>query len=216
MLLYHSFRFQPRTLLGSGMVVCYRLASRSHGTPDWIVLRPVFPGTQHWEGLKSILVAVLYAALTMVQHNRLVLPHNSIQGLHFNAMGATRTQFRTLLTLMVLCVQALRPTIKVYMHECLRLKDYTATVSAASRLKCSIATCTIIPSCQPTKRPLTLHSSIICELMAGAHALCGWSSCALWLELMYFLASEHSWLFPCHFAQAMSSRYLKSKTTAAK
>ena len=31
-------------------------------------------------------------------------------------MGATHTQTCTLLTLLVLCVQALRPTIKVYMH----------------------------------------------------------------------------------------------------
>ena len=119
------------------------------------------------------MVAVRYAMLTTVQHNRLVLPHNSIRGLHFNAMGATHTQSRTLITLMVLCVQALRPTIKVYMHGHLRLKDYTATALAASRLQCSVATCTIIPSCQPTKRPLTLHSSIICELMAGAHAFFG-------------------------------------------
>ena len=124
---------------------------RSHGMPDWIVLRPVFPGTRHWKGLTSTVVAVPYAALTTVQHYRLVLPHNSIRGQHFNAMGATRTQTHTLLTLLVLCVQALRPTIKVYMHGRLRLKDYTATASAASRLQCSIATCTIMPSRQPTK-----------------------------------------------------------------
>ena len=30
-----------------------------------------------------------------------------------------------------------------------------------------------MPSRQPTKGPLTLHSSIICELMAGAHAFFG-------------------------------------------
>ena len=88
-------------------------------------------------------------------------------------MGATRTQTNTLLTLLVLCVQALRPTIKVYMHGHLRLKDYTATASEASRLQCSVATCTFRPSRQPTKGPLTLHSSIICELMAGAHAFFG-------------------------------------------
>ena len=80
----------------------------------------------------SIVVAVPYTALTTVQPYRLVLPHNSVQGLHFYAMGATRTQTRTLLTLMVLCVQVLRPTIKVYMHVHLVLTDYTATVSAAS------------------------------------------------------------------------------------
>ena len=87
----------------------------------------------------------------MVQHNRLVLPRNSIRGQHFNAMGATRTQTRTLLPLLVPCVQALRPTIKVYMHGHLRLKDYTATALAASQLQCSIVTCTIMPSRQPTK-----------------------------------------------------------------
>ena len=88
-------------------------------------------------------------------------------------MGATRTQTNTLLTLLVLCVQALRPTIKVYMHGRLRLTDYTVAASAASRLQCSVATCTFMPSRQPTKGPLTLHSSIICELMAGAHAFFG-------------------------------------------
>ena len=102
-----------------------------------------------------------------------MLPHNSIQGLHFYAIGATHTQTRTLLTLVVLCVQALRPTIKVYMHRHLELVDYTATASAASQLQCSIATCTIMPSRQPTKLPPTLHSSIICELMTGAHAFFG-------------------------------------------
>ena len=66
-------------------------------------------------------------------------------------MGATRTQTYTLLTLLVLCVQALRPTIKVYMHGRLRLKDYTVTASAASQLQCSVATWTLMPSRQPTK-----------------------------------------------------------------
>ena len=88
-------------------------------------------------------------------------------------MGATRTQTDTLLTLLVLCVQALRPTIKVYMHGRLKLTDFTVAASAASRLQCSVATCKFMPSRQPTKRPLTLHSSIICELMAGAHAFFG-------------------------------------------
>ena len=119
--------------------------------PDWIVLRPVFPGTLHWKGLTSKVVAIPYAALTTVQHSRLVLPHNSVWGLHFNAMGTTRTQTRTLFPLLVPCVQDLRPTIKVYMHGHLRLKDYTATASAASRLQCSVATCTLMPSHQPTK-----------------------------------------------------------------
>ena len=119
------------------------------------------------------MVAVPYVALTTVQHSRLVLPHNSIRGQHFNAMGAIRTQTCTLLTLLVPCVQALRPKIKVYMHGHLGLKYYTATALAASRLQCSVATCTLMPSRQPTKGPLTLHSSVICELMAGAHAFFG-------------------------------------------
>ena len=81
MLLHHSFRLQPRTLFGSRLVVCYRLAShRSHGTPDWIVLRPVFPSTRHWKGLTSIVVAVLYVSLTTVQHSRLVLPPTASGG----------------------------------------------------------------------------------------------------------------------------------------
>ena len=88
-------------------------------------------------------------------------------------MGATRTQTNILLTLLVLCVQALRPTIKVYMHGRLKLTDFTVAASAASRLQRSVATCTFMPSRQPTKGPLTLHSSIIFELMAGAHAFFG-------------------------------------------
>ena len=72
-------------------MVCYRL-HRPHGMPDWIVFRPVGPGTQRWKGLTSTGVAKPYAALTLVQHNRLVLPHNSVQGLHSYAMGTTRTQ----------------------------------------------------------------------------------------------------------------------------
>ena len=99
----------------------------------------------------STVVAVPYAALTTVQPYRPVLPHNSIRGLHYYAMGATHTQTRTLLTLMVLCVQALRPSMKVNMHEHLELMDYNATASAASQLQCSIATCTYMPSHQPTK-----------------------------------------------------------------
>ena len=132
-------------------MVCYQLTRWSHNVPVWIVVCAVIPDTWHWKGLTSTVVAVPYAALTTVQHNRLVLPHNSIQGLHFYAMGATRTQTRTLLTLMVLCVQALRPTIKIYMHGCLVLTDYTATALAASRLQCSIATCTFTPSRPPPK-----------------------------------------------------------------
>ena len=37
-------------------------------------------------------VTVPYAALTPVQHNRLVPPRNSVRGQHSYAMGATRTQ----------------------------------------------------------------------------------------------------------------------------
>ena len=42
-------------------------------------------------------VAKPYAGLTTVQPYRPVLPHNSIRGLHYYAMGATRTQTRILL-----------------------------------------------------------------------------------------------------------------------
>ena len=76
---------------------CYQLESRSHGTPVWIVLCPLFPGTRHWMGLTSTVVAKPYVALTTVQNYRPVLPRNSIQGLHYNAMGATHTQTRILL-----------------------------------------------------------------------------------------------------------------------
>ena len=48
-------------------------------------------------GLLSTVVAKPYAALTTVQNYRPVLPHNSIRGLHYNAMGATHTQTRILL-----------------------------------------------------------------------------------------------------------------------
>ena len=40
----------------------------------------------------STVVAVPYVALTTVQPFRPVLPHNSIQGLHYYAMDATPTQ----------------------------------------------------------------------------------------------------------------------------
>ena len=59
------------------------------------------------------------------------------------------------------------------MHGRLRLKDYTATASTAIQLQRSIATCTSIPSRQPTKSPLTLASSYSIELIAGAHAFFG-------------------------------------------
>ena len=91
-LLHHSFRFQPRTEFGNRLVVRYQLESRSHGKPVWIVLCPLFPGTWYWMGLMSTVVTEPYAALTTVQSYWPLLPHNSIQGLHFNATGATSTQ----------------------------------------------------------------------------------------------------------------------------
>ena len=78
-------------------MVCHQLASRSHGMPVWIVLCPLIPGTWHWMGLTSTVVSEPYAALTTVQIFWPVLPLNSIRGLHYNAMGATRTQTRILL-----------------------------------------------------------------------------------------------------------------------
>ena len=54
-------------------------------------------------------------ALTTVEGLRPVLPHNSIWGLHFYAMGTTRTQASTLLVLLVLMKLALRPQVRVYM-----------------------------------------------------------------------------------------------------
>ena len=78
--MHHSFRFQPRTEFGNRLVVCYQLESRSHGTPVWIVLCPLFPGTQHWMGLMSTVVSKPNTALTTVQSSWLVLPCNSIGG----------------------------------------------------------------------------------------------------------------------------------------
>ena len=78
-------------------MVCYQLTSWSHGMPVWIVLLPVIPGTWHWKGLSSKVVAEPYAALTTVQNYRPVLPYNSVRGLHYYAMGATRTQTHILL-----------------------------------------------------------------------------------------------------------------------
>ena len=77
--------------------------------PAWIVLRPVIPGTWHWKGLMSTGVAEPYMALTPVQDYRPVQPHNSVRGLYYCAMGATRTQASTLLMLLVLLLLALRP-----------------------------------------------------------------------------------------------------------
>ena len=85
------------------------MVCHSHSVLAWIVLRPVIPGTWHWRGLISTVVSVPYVALTTVQPYRPVLPHNSIQGLHYNAMGATHTQTRILLQMQVLYIRALRP-----------------------------------------------------------------------------------------------------------
>ena len=84
--------------------------------PDWIVLRPVIPGTWHWKGLTSTVVAKPYAALTTVQYYWPVLPHNSICGLHYYAMGAMHTLTHTLLQTLVLLVTAVRPDIAIYIH----------------------------------------------------------------------------------------------------
>ena len=89
---HRSFQFEPRIEFGSRLVVCYQLASRSHGTPVWIVLCPLIPGTRHWMGLMSTVVAKPYAALTTVQNYRPVLPHNSIRGHHYSDMSAASTQ----------------------------------------------------------------------------------------------------------------------------
>ena len=43
-------------------------------------------------GLLSTVVAKPNAAFTTVQNYRPVLPHNSVRGLHYNAMGAILTQ----------------------------------------------------------------------------------------------------------------------------
>ena len=64
----------------------------------------------------STVVAEPYAVLTMVQGHRSVLPHNSIWGLRFYAMGAKSTQISTLMMLLVLMKLALRPQVRVYMH----------------------------------------------------------------------------------------------------
>ena len=84
--------------------------------PAWIVLHPVIPGTWHWRGLTNTVVAEPYSALTTVQDYRPVQPRNSVQGLHYCAMGATRTQASTLLVLLVLTMLALCPQVQVYMH----------------------------------------------------------------------------------------------------
>ena len=61
----------------------------------------------------STVVAEPYAALTTVQDYRPVQPSTSIWGLHYCAMGATRTQASTLLVLLVLKMLALRPQVRV-------------------------------------------------------------------------------------------------------
>ena len=60
-------------------------------------------------------VAEPYMELTTVQDLRPVLPHSSILGLHYYAMGATCTQASILLVLLVLVMLALCPQVQVYM-----------------------------------------------------------------------------------------------------
>ena len=64
----------------------------------------------------STVVAEPYPALTTIQGHRPVLPHKSIQGLHYYAMGTTRAQASTLMVLLVLTKIALCPQVRVYMH----------------------------------------------------------------------------------------------------
>ena len=111
--------------------------------------------------------------------------HNSIWGRHHYTTGATCTQTCTLVTVLVPYIQALHPTIRVYIDGQLNLMDYPATALTANRLQCSSATYTRIPSHQPTKYALTLVSTSNAELLAGAHS---------------FLVSGHSWLLPCHYS----------------
>ena len=91
---------------GSQLVVC-----QSHSMPAWIVFRLTSPCTWHRRGLTSTVVAKTYAALATVQDYRPVQPRNSNQGLHYCAMGATRTQASTLLVLLVLTKLAWRPQV---------------------------------------------------------------------------------------------------------
>ena len=81
----------------------------------------------------STVVAKPYAALTTVQDYRPVQPRNSVRGLLYCAMGATRTQTYTLLQTLVLLVTAVSPDIAVYIHGRLWNLDYTAATSATSR-----------------------------------------------------------------------------------
>ena len=71
----------------------------------------------------STVVTKPYTMLTMAQDYRPVLPHNSIRGLHYYAMGATRTQASTLMVLLVLIELVLCPQARVYMHGRLYTRD---------------------------------------------------------------------------------------------
>ena len=81
----------------------------------------------------STVVAVPYAALTTVQEHRPVLPHNSVWGLNYYAMGATCTQTRILLQMFVLSLIILHPQFRFHMHGRLDTMDYTAATLAASQ-----------------------------------------------------------------------------------
>ena len=69
------------------------------------------------------MVAEPYMVLTTVQGLMPMLPHNNVQGLHYYAIGATRTQASTLLVLLVLAKLASHPQVQVYMHGQLKTRD---------------------------------------------------------------------------------------------
>ena len=90
------------------------------------------------------MVAEPYAALFTVQDGRPVLHHNSIQGLHYYAMGAIHTQASTLLVLLVLTNLVLHPQVQVYMLGQLETRDKAPTTTATEQLQSSQATTTSI------------------------------------------------------------------------
>ena len=106
-----------------------------------------------------------------------------------------------LLTVLVLYIQVLRPTIRLYMLGQLGLTDYAADTLTASQLQCSSATFTSIPGCHPTKNPLTLATVSNSELIAGAYS---------------FFAMGHSRLLPCHYFSYMKNQPAMRTWTAQK
>ena len=103
-------------------------------------------------------------------------PHNSIRGWHHYTTGLTCALAHTLLTILVLYIQALRPTINVYMLGRLVIIDSTAATSTASQMQRSGATFKIIPSHQLTRNPLILATISNAELIAGAHSFFGYGA----------------------------------------